>query len=113
MLDLSRANLSKRSALSETLTHIRLTGRLADLIYSTESTNTKFHAYQFKPAVKILNSDGETDHAAIPADEDLAGGQPLHTAFYNASHADPFDRPARHSSRQISTITMATLDQAL
>lgn len=56
LLDLSRANFSKRSALSETLTHIRLTGRLADLIYSMESTNTEFHAYQFKPVVKILNA---------------------------------------------------------
>jgi len=54
--DLAAANFSNRSALSQTLTHIRLTGRLADLIYSMESTNTEFHAYQFKPVVKILNS---------------------------------------------------------
>lgn len=29
---------------------------LADVIYSMESTNTEFHAYQFKPVVKILNA---------------------------------------------------------
>lgn len=56
LADLAQANFSKRSALSQTLTHIRLTGRLADLIYSMESTNTEFHAYQFKPVVKILNA---------------------------------------------------------
>lgn len=56
LADLAKAAFSKRSALSQTLTHIRLTGRLADLIYSMESTNTEFHAYQFKPVVKILNA---------------------------------------------------------
>ena len=38
------------------LAHIRLTGRLADMIYSMESTNTQFLAYQFKPVLKIINS---------------------------------------------------------
>ncbi len=54
--DLAHGRFSDRSALSQALTHIRLTGRLADLIYSMESTNTEFHAYQFKPVVKILNA---------------------------------------------------------
>lgn len=54
--DLAEARFSDRSAFSQTLTHIRLTGRLADVIYSMESTNTEFHAYQFKPVVKILNA---------------------------------------------------------
>lgn len=56
LADLRKGRFSHRSALSHTLTHIRLTGRLADLIYSMESTNTEFHAYQFKPVVKILNA---------------------------------------------------------
>ena len=42
-----------------TLTHVRLTGRLADLIYSLETTNTQFYAYQFKPVLKMLNSPNQ------------------------------------------------------
>ena len=42
--------------LRRTLTHVRLTGRLADIIYSMESTNTDFHAYQFKPVLKLLQT---------------------------------------------------------
>ena len=38
------------------LAHIRLSGKLADMIYSMESSNTKFLAYQFKPVIKIINS---------------------------------------------------------
>src|SRR4051812_20247664 len=30
------------------LTHIQLSGRLANLVYSMETTNTEFYAYQFK-----------------------------------------------------------------
>lgn len=52
--------------LRQALTHIRLTGRLADLIYSMEATNTDFHAYQFKPVLKILNSP---DGGLLIADE--------------------------------------------
>ena len=33
-----------------------MTGRLADMIYSMGATNTEFHAYQFKPVLKLLNS---------------------------------------------------------
>ncbi len=39
-----------------TLTHIRLTGRLADVIYSMEATDTDFYAYQFKPVLRFLMS---------------------------------------------------------
>jgi len=42
--------------LRQVLTHYRLSGRLADLIYSMEATNTDFYAYQFKPVLKMLNS---------------------------------------------------------
>ena len=39
-----------------TMTHIRLSGRLADVIYSMEASNTEFYAYQFKPVINYLNS---------------------------------------------------------
>lgn len=38
------------------ITHLRMTGDLADMIYSLGATNTEFHAYQFKPVLKLLNS---------------------------------------------------------
>ncbi len=54
--DLRRRRWSAPEDLARRLTHVRLTGRLADLIYSMESTNTAFHAYQFKPVIKVLNA---------------------------------------------------------
>ncbi|MFC7737563.1 helicase-related protein [Roseomonas sp. GCM10028921] len=47
---------SEPGRLRQVLAHIRLTGRLADVIYSMEATNTEFHAHQFKPVVKMLGS---------------------------------------------------------
>lgn len=44
------------SLLRQVLAHIRLTGGLADLIYSLEATNTDFHAHQFKPVLRMLES---------------------------------------------------------
>jgi superfamily II DNA or RNA helicase len=38
------------------LTYIRLNGRLANLIYSMETTNTEFYPYQFKPVLEFLES---------------------------------------------------------
>lgn len=38
------------------VTHLRMTGDLADMIYSLGATNTEFHAYQFKPVLKLLNA---------------------------------------------------------
>lgn len=51
-----RGLLGSPSELVLTLTHIRLTGRLAEMLYSMDSTGTDFYAYQFKPVVKLLNS---------------------------------------------------------
>src|SRR5690349_20428051 len=34
------------------LTHIKLSGALADVLYSMEATNTDFYPYQFKPVLK-------------------------------------------------------------
>jgi hypothetical protein len=40
----------------QVLTYIRLTGKLADIVYSMEASNTDFYPYQFKPVLKMLNS---------------------------------------------------------
>lgn len=53
---LRAARFSEPARLRQVLAHIRLTGRLADVIYSMEATNTEFHAHQFKPVVKMLAS---------------------------------------------------------
>jgi len=38
------------------LTHIQLSGRLADLVYSMNTTNTDFYAHQYKPVLSFLES---------------------------------------------------------
>jgi len=38
------------------ITYYRLSGRLANLIYSLNTTNTQFFAYQFKPVLQLLDS---------------------------------------------------------
>lgn len=48
------------------ITHSRLTGRLADVIYSMEATNTEFLPYQFKPVLNFLES---TSRGILIADE--------------------------------------------
>ncbi|MEQ9568146.1 MAG: hypothetical protein RLN85_20430, partial [Pseudomonadales bacterium] len=53
---LKTSSFSEPERLRKVLAHIRLTGRLSDIVYSMESTNTDFHAHQFKPILKILNS---------------------------------------------------------
>lgn len=56
-LDMLEAEkLGRPVDLRRTLTHVKLSGRLADVIYSMEATNTDFYAYQFKPVVKLLQS---------------------------------------------------------
>lgn len=42
--------------LREAITHHRLSGKLGDLIYSLNTTRTKFLAYQFKPVLQFLES---------------------------------------------------------
>jgi len=56
LVDLKAGKLSSPVDLRRALTHLRMTGRLADMIYSMGATNTEFHAYQFKPVLKLLNS---------------------------------------------------------
>lgn len=56
-LDLLRkGKLGNAVALRRTLTHIRLSGKLANVVYSMDTTNTDFYAHQFKPVLKFLNS---------------------------------------------------------
>lgn len=38
------------------LTSIQLSGKLANLIYSMNTTNTEFYAYQYKPVLSFLDS---------------------------------------------------------
>ncbi len=53
---LKEGKLGRAVDLRRTLTHVKLSGRLADVIYSMKATNTDFYAYQFKPVIKILES---------------------------------------------------------
>ncbi|GAB4321367.1 MAG: hypothetical protein Kow0074_12290 [Candidatus Zixiibacteriota bacterium] len=52
----AQGRLGRPSDLRRILTHSRLSGRLANLIYSMDVTGTDFYAYQFKPLVRLLNS---------------------------------------------------------
>jgi len=38
------------------LIHIKMNGKMADLIYSMEATNTDYYAHQYKPVLKMLNN---------------------------------------------------------
>lgn len=53
---LGNGELAGTTALRRLLTHVRLSGRLANVVYSMETTNTEFYAHQFKPVLKFLNS---------------------------------------------------------
>jgi len=63
---LSAGKLGRAVDLRRALAHVRLTGRLADVIYSMETTNTDFYSYQFKPVLRFLNSPS---NALLIADE--------------------------------------------
>lgn len=54
------------SDLRRNLTRIRLSGRLADLVYSMDTTNTQFYPHQFKPVLRFLDSPS---NGLIIADE--------------------------------------------
>lgn len=55
---LQRGRIGHEGDLRRTITHARLTGRLADVIYSMDTTGTDFYSHQFKPVVKLMNSAG-------------------------------------------------------
>jgi superfamily II DNA or RNA helicase len=54
--DLKAGRFGDPAVLQRLLLHHRLTGRLRDVIYSMDVTDTEFHAYQFKPVIKVLAS---------------------------------------------------------
>ena len=54
--DMRQLRFTKPRELRAALTHARLGGKLADLIYSLYTTNTDFYAYQFKPVLSFLDS---------------------------------------------------------
>ncbi len=53
---MQRGMYAGASHLRGAVTHSRLTGRLANLIYSLNTTNTRFLPYQFKPVLQYLDS---------------------------------------------------------
>jgi hypothetical protein len=54
--DVRRGKFGWAPDLRGNLTHVRLTGRLANLIYSMDTTNTDFYAHQFKPVLNFLDA---------------------------------------------------------
>lgn len=53
---LTAGKFAEAQLLHQTLTTVRLTGKLANVLHSMDMTGTDFYAYQFKPIVKLLNS---------------------------------------------------------
>jgi len=53
---LETKSLGRPIDLRRTLTHVKLSGRLADVIYGMEATNTDCCAYRFKQVIKALES---------------------------------------------------------
>jgi superfamily II DNA or RNA helicase len=53
---LRRGRVAAPDDLYRALVHIQLAGRLANYIYSLDTTGTDFYAYQFKPVLKLLQS---------------------------------------------------------
>ncbi len=54
--DLRRGRLHGPSSLRRCLAHEKLSGRLANILYSMETSQTRFLAYQFKPVLKLIES---------------------------------------------------------
>ena len=60
-LDLVRhGRFGRAHDLRGNLTYIRLNGRLSNVFYSMEATNTDFYAYQFKSVMNFLMSPGQS-----------------------------------------------------
>src|SRR3546814_20185210 len=56
LVDLRNGKLSAPTDLRRALPHLRMTGRLADMIYSMGATNTEFPASHFKTVLKLLTA---------------------------------------------------------
>ena len=79
--------------------HARLTGRLADVVYSMESTNTDYYAYQFKPVLNFLRSPS---NGILIADE-VGLGKTIEAGLIWT------ELRARHDSRRLLVICPAHL----
>lgn len=53
---ISKKRFGRIRDLRRNITHIHLSGNLANLVYSMDATNTDFYAYQFKPVLSFLDS---------------------------------------------------------
>ena len=53
---LDQKRFGRVNDLRRNLTHIHLSGRLANVVYSMDTTNTDFYAYQYKPVLTLLES---------------------------------------------------------
>lgn len=53
---LDKKRFGRLPDLRRNLTHIQLSGRLANLVYSMDVTNTDFYPYQYKPVLSFLES---------------------------------------------------------
>ena len=53
---LTRSRFGRAADLRRSLTFLHLSGRLANLVYSMETTNVDFYAYQYKPVLSFLES---------------------------------------------------------
>jgi superfamily II DNA or RNA helicase len=62
----SQGRFASPEWLRRAIARIRIAGRLSEMVYSMEATETDFYAYQFKPVLKLLSSP--TD-ALLIADE--------------------------------------------
>lgn len=54
--DILKGQLEGPESLRRNLLHEKLHGRLSEVMYSMDTSNTTFYAYQFKPVVKLLES---------------------------------------------------------
>lgn len=53
---LGTGRFGRSADLRRRLTHIQLSGGLADVVYSMHTTNTDFYAHQYKPVLSFLDS---------------------------------------------------------
>lgn len=53
---LKKGRFGRIPELRRNLSHIQLSGRLANIVYSMDTTNTDFYAYQYKPVLSFLES---------------------------------------------------------
>ena len=83
------------------ITYYRLSGRLANLIYSLNTTNTQFLAYQFKPVLKFL----ESPNGSILIADEVGLGKTIEAGLIWS------EARARHDARRLLVICPAMLKE--